>query len=29
MSNYRKDEWIINIPLYSIGNIEKILVKTE
>ena len=25
MSNYRKDEWIINIPLYSIGNIEKIL----
>lgn len=25
MSNYRKDEWITNIPLYSIGNIEKII----
>lgn len=29
MSNYRKDEWIINIPLYSIGNIEKILICTS
>jgi len=25
MSDYRKDDWIINIPLYCIGNIEKIL----
>lgn len=25
MSQYRKDEWIINIPLYNIGNIEKIV----
>lgn len=25
MSNYRKDEWIINIPLYNIGNIENII----
>ena len=25
MSNYRKDDWIINIPLYSIGNIEEII----
>ena len=25
MSNYRKEEWLINIPLYSIGNIEKIV----
>lgn len=25
MSNYRKDDWIINIPLYSIGNIESII----
>ena len=25
MSSYRKDDWIINIPLYNIGNIEKII----
>lgn len=25
MSNYRKEEWLINIPLYNIGNIEKII----
>ena len=25
MSNYRKDDWVINIPLYSIGNIKKII----
>lgn len=25
MSDYRKDNWVINIPLYSIGNIEKIV----
>lgn len=25
MSKYRKEDWIINIPLYSIGNIEKII----
>lgn len=25
MSNYRKDDWIVNIPLYDIGNIEKII----
>lgn len=25
MSKYRKEEWIINIPLYNIGNIEKIV----
>ena len=25
MSNYREEEWLINIPLYSIGNIEKIV----
>lgn len=25
MSDYRKEEWLINIPLYSIGNIEKII----
>lgn len=24
MSDYRKEDWLINIPLYSIGNIEKI-----
>ena len=24
MSNYRKEDWMINIPLYMIGNIEKI-----
>ena len=24
MSNYKKEEWLINIPLYSIGNIESI-----
>ncbi len=27
MSNYRKEEWLINIPLYSIGNIEEIIKK--
>ena len=27
MSDFRKEEWMINIPLYSIGNIEKILCK--
>ena len=25
MSNYREEEWLINIPLYSIGNIEEII----
>lgn len=25
MSNYRKEDWVINIPLYSIGNIESII----
>ena len=25
MSNYRKEDWMINIPLYAIGNIEKII----
>lgn len=25
MSNYREDDWVINIPLYSIGNIENII----
>ena len=25
MSNYREEDWLINIPLYSIGNIEKII----
>ena len=25
MSNYRKEDWLINIPLYSIGNIEDIV----
>lgn len=25
MSNYRKEDWLINIPLYSIGNIENII----
>lgn len=25
MSSYKKEEWIINIPLYSIGNIETIV----
>ena len=24
MSNYRKEDWLINVPLYSIGNIEEI-----
>ena len=24
MSNYKKEDWLINIPLYSIGNIESI-----
>ena len=25
MSDYRKEDWLINIPLYCIGNIEKII----
>lgn len=25
MSDYRKEEWLINVPLYSIGNIENIV----
>lgn len=25
MSDYRKEDWLINIPLYNIGNIEKII----
>ena len=25
MSNYREEDWLVNIPLYSIGNIERIL----
>lgn len=25
MSRYREEDWLINIPLYSIGNIEKII----
>lgn len=25
MSDYRKEDWLINIPLYSIGNIEKLI----
>ena len=25
MSNYRKENWLINVPLYSIGNIEEIV----
>ena len=25
MSDYRKEDWLINIPLYSIGNIEEII----
>ena len=24
MSNFKKEEWLINIPLYLIGNIEKL-----
>lgn len=27
MSDYRKESWLINIPLYSIGNIESIIEK--
>lgn len=27
MSNYRKEEWLVNIPLYSIGNITEIVRK--
>ena len=27
MSDYRKEDWLINIPLYSIGNIESIVEK--
>lgn len=29
MSDYRKENWLINIPLYSIGNIEKIIEEEE
>ena len=29
MSNYRKEEWLVNIPLYLIGNMKKILSKTN
>ncbi len=25
MSNYKKEDWLINMPLYSIGNIEEII----
>ena len=25
MSDYRKEEWLVNIPLYDIGNIERIV----
>lgn len=25
MTDYRKDDWLINIPLYNIGNIEKLI----
>ena len=25
MANYRKEDWLINIPLYMVGNIEKII----
>ena len=25
MSNYRKEEWLINVPLYSVGNIKEIV----
>ena len=25
MANYREEEWLINIPLYCIGNVEKII----
>lgn len=25
MSNYKKEDWLVNIPLYCIGNIEKIV----
>ena len=25
MSNYRKEEWLINIPLYLIGELDKII----
>ena len=28
MSNYKKEDWLINIPLYSIGNIETIIEKS-
>ena len=29
MSNYRKEDWLINIPLYSIGNIKTIVEKEQ
>lgn len=25
MSNFRKEDWVTNIPLYAISNIEKII----
>lgn len=25
MSNYRKEEWLINIPLYLIGELNKLI----
>ena len=27
MSNYRQEDWLVNIPLYMIGNIESIVTK--
>ena len=27
MTNYRKEDWLVNIPLYSIGKIEKLIEK--
>ena len=27
MANYRKEDWLVNIPLYCIGNVEKIIEK--
>lgn len=27
MSNYRREDWLVNIPLYMIGNIESIVTK--
>ena len=25
MSDYRREEWLVNVPLYTIGNVEKIV----